>query len=521
MLQLTKNWIEARIRDSIPEERIPFFELLLTSGSNALSKRAGYPENLIRVFLKYAPGSDAEIFLLSFLDVCPPHEQSVTLAYLLSQSGKDKSSTNAMAEVFQSVGIKGAQLNSILKVIGSTAEDRQRIATENEELKDDAKPLSLYEIREIARKTLTPEEFAKIKEFVKIEGSASMKTVVSVRFHAGVGGHSGESEGVMYVARPHAKEQVRSNIALLKALMLSAKERGLKIKTQFFQVFLDALEEQLLEEGDLRLDAQRMIQAREAMNRVSHGMTHEMEGWTFSVPQVFSDDFQVRENLYFAEKVSGEKYSELPEGERIKVGRCIVKSNLRLFTEEGLLDGDRHNRQCKFNRDKKIIYTLDFGQLYAFQKTGQLSWDDRLTVVEFAQALKAVNAAGFLDALKRMATPSSLGSFQEQALIEAIPVLLSKCKTFSAQDWIFEFFDILSDVGLVLQRKYAFGLVKGTLMLWGENYVSSSDFTRMVAEEFERFTTRRKPIVWKLNQLKVKARSRTKSSNICPKILQP
>jgi len=344
-----KLQVETALMDATPFERIPLLELLIESGSGALSSQPGYPTFLIRDFLGYKKDSYKGKWLLAFLRIIPQHEKSVTLAYLLSQSGEDKTSLLDIFAVFQSMGFKVSQVGDTLGL------------WDTKEQKSNAKAMSKYEIEQ-AMEVLTPQERARVKRMVRILGSASMKTVVEVELEGG-------DHVAMYVQRPYAAEQITSNLAFGKRFVAEIKRTGTTGPLGVLELMIAAIEKQLRRALKMKDEEGKMIEAEKAYRDLNKTMQASLAGWKFKVPLPVAG-FQVRDTIMFVELAKGETLDKLAKTVYEKVikvvGPGIVASSLRILFRLGRLDTERHIGNQLVDVENKVIYPLDFEQWIHF-----------------------------------------------------------------------------------------------------------------------------------------------------------
>lgn len=465
---LMKLQLEAALRDASPFERIPVFELLLAAGGGALAEEAGYPYTIIREFLGYEKDSDNERMLIAFLKVIPAHERSVSLAYMLSQVGEDKSSVKSIFEVFQTVGIKFGQLSSTWKLFG------EEVAKETASLKDDARPMTKFEILEVARRELTAKEFARIKRFKRILGSASIKTVVEVELVDG-------GEAVMMVQRPDAERQVESNLDLTKVYLKELKRQGVDLPSAMIDSILDAVREQLGEELQMSREALRIHEAKTLYRSLNRSMRSTLGGWRFEVPGLV-EGFEVRDSILFMEKAEGVTFDKLSAEGRSQAGPALVGSSLRTLFRSGWFDADRHTGNQLIDERNKVIYIIDFGQTQDYSKRAFWRSDDRYVLAQFVRALREGKPAAivrFALEMNRDGAPADAAALRA----EVAEAAASEKHTF---DKLIAVVNVLAEQGIALEKKFAFGALKGLITLYGEEYVSSEEFSRFMAREVRR-----------------------------------
>lgn len=472
---LMKLKIEAALIDASPFERIPLFELLLSAGDNALQQAADFPYNVARDFLKYEKDSKEEKMLAAYLTVVPAHERTVSLAYLLSQAGDNKSSVNHLFEVFQTVGVKFGQMSSTWKLFG------EEIARQTSTLKNAARPMTKAEILEAAQQELTPQEFARIKRLVKIIGSASLKTVVLVELTDG-------REVVMLLRRPHAAEQIESNLALGKDFLRELDRRGMTAASALFNAVLDAVRGQLTVELKMTREAYQLLAAKEFYNGLNRSMSAQLKGWRFEVPALVPG-FELRDTLMFMEKAQGTTYDKLSPSDRAQAGPLIVESSLRLLFRKGWFDADRHTGNQLIDADRKVIYPLDFGQATLFSKTAFWKTDDRYEFSQFLRALGAGDAASLLSHGQAM---SSQGPTKDMTALR-LKIEQTLTGDGSMADQLVSLVTAFADHSLPLDGKFTFGAFKSLMTLYGESYALEEDFRRVLGREISRLLVKKFP----------------------------
>ncbi len=472
--ELLKLQIEAGLVDASPFERIPLYELLLSAGPEALSRSADYPYGVMREFLGYEKGSIQESMLAAFLAVVPAHERTVSLAYMLSQAGENKTSVKNIFEVFQTVGVKFGQLSSTWKLFG------EEVARQTAALKDGARPMTKAEILDAARRELTPEEFSRIKRLVRVVGSASVKTVVLVELQDG-------RQVVMLLRRPHAAEQIDGNLRLGSEFLKELDRRGLSAASALFETVLDAVREQLAQELLLTREADSLRAAKLHYERLNRSMRAELGPWRFRVPLPVAG-FRERDTILFVENAEGETYDRLPAGVRAQVGPLIADSSLNMLFRDGWFDADRHTGNQLIDERARVIYPLDFGQSAEFSRAAAWRSDDRYELAQFLRALSGGDADGVLRRGLAMAGrgPRDLGALRAE-----VGRIVSGGGRM--QDQIVALVGAFAEQGAPLAGRFTFGALKGLMTLAGENYLPDAAFRASLAREISALLRRKLP----------------------------
>lgn len=457
--------IEQGLMDATPLERIPLFELLLAAGQYPLLKEPGFIDDLSRRYLGYAEQSREEKLLKAYLKIIPEHERSVSLAYLLSQIGEDKSSVKNLFQVFQTVGVKFGQLSSIWKIFG------EAISRETASLKDRAEPMTKAEVLEELHRSLSREEFSKIKRLKRVIGSASLKTVVLAEFE-------GNKEAVIMVQRRFAQPQIDSNLRLAQDFINEIKRENLLPKEAgLFDSLLETVRSQLAAETKMSLEARHLREAKSLYTPL------DQNGWTFKVPGLIAE-FQERDNVLVLEKADGVRFDQLPPKQKVTAGEAILRSSLRLLFQDGWFDADRHVGNQLIDSHKKIISPIDFGQAMSFSKKPFWRSDDRLELARFLRALadsdqKGLSRAGMALG-KGGAAPDALAPLLDKALAE---------KDLAAR--VISVVNAFAEAGVPIDGRFSFGALKGLMTLYGEEYVSPEKFKEILKEEIRSLMIRK------------------------------
>lgn len=472
---LMKLEIESALIDASPFERIPLFELLLSAGPQALRNAADFPDDVTRPFLRYEAGSTEKKMLDAYLAVAPAHERTVSLAYLLSQAGRDKSSVKNIFEVFQTVGVKFGQLSSTWKLFG------EEVARETASLKNDARPMTRAEILEAMQRTLTPEELSRVKTVKKVIGSASLKTVALVELQDG-------REAVMLLRRPHAAEQIETNLRLGQAFLRELDRRGLSRASAMLDAVLDAVRSQLAEELKFTREAEQLRAARRRFAGLNASMGARLGGWRFEVPGLV-EGFQVRDSLLFLEKAEGTTYDKLSPEDRAAAGPLIAESALSLLFREGWFDADRHTGNQLIDARRKIIYPFDFGQATDFSRGAFWRGDDRYELAQFLRAFDAGDAQALLRHGRAMSAPA--GQEVDAALrADVVRILAGED---SMPDRLIALVSAFAARGPRLDGRFTFGAFKGLMTLYSEGYVGDAGFRALLSREIASLLRRKWP----------------------------
>lgn len=461
--------IEAAIKDSSIAGKAAILEILLSKNKNSSV------EYLLSKAVKhggYESGSTEYKLLHAFLNVIPVHERSVTMAYLLA-SRNEGGGVKSLFEVFQTVGIKFGQLAAIWNVFG------EKITQEIAELKDDAEPLSKFEIEKILRET-----YGKRSEQIHLKrvlGSASVKTVVEVTLADG-------RDAVLMVRRPHIEAQIKSNLKLSIQLLDESRKLGVEIPKGMFSLIIEDLGGQLNNEIDFKKEANKIKKTKQIFDNIN--LSLGKDDYKFFVPQVIKD-FPVESHLMLVEKGTGDTWKSLTKGLaknsdkyiaiQKRSGKNIFKTLIKTFTQFGFFNPDSHGGNILVDDKKKIISIIDLGQAEEYVKTGTFSQDDRLIVAQFLEAYSNENAEKLVTAMEKM---SDSKNHRKTKLISTIKSIIDD-KAIEQNKKLIEIITASTDNGLKLKSKFSFGLIKGLMVLTGEEYADQSAMKVIIKQEFE------------------------------------
>lgn len=475
--QQAKAEIESYVYNSSALERMPIYELILSAGAEALQNHSSYPVAFIRKALKFDKKSNDEKMLLTFLEMIPEHERTVSLAYLLSQSGGDKTDVKQLFKVFQSVGIKFGQLASIWNIFD------KEVTRQLKELKDDAGAMDKLEVIEAVRSYMPKKEFEKIKYWRDVLGSASIKTVVEVELENG-------KRLALLVQNPNAKVQIESNIKLSELFIEGLKERGVASSSALFEGLVGALKEQIYDEIKFDLEAEKLVEASKAFKEVSKSL--DLKGWKFYVPEVSSDLYKSN-RVMALDLVKGVTFNKIPKKLKPEVGRLIVESSLSMLFMQGVFDPDRHIGNQIIDVKNKMIFPIDFGQMQNFTKTSMFSMDDRLVLAKFIEALSKADAKTLIKMAEKMV--KEVPVYNKRELRRALKLVLGS--NSSQSEVVTEVVEIFSNHGLKFNKKFMFGGLKGLIILSGEKYVSEAEFKEIMERQITKLYITKWPLLLK------------------------
>ncbi len=451
---------ELAVQDASLLERTMLNEIILNSRG---TPKTEFLLKIAEEYGGYLPESVSRKLLEAYLNIIPEHEKSVTISYLLAGI-KERGSIKSLFEIFQTVGIKFGQLAAIWNLFG------EDITYEIKDLKDKAKALSKYEIEKIIEKEYG-EKSQRIK-ILKILGSASIKTAVEVKI-------DGSENAVLLVRRPFVKDQVALNLELAFKLLKEIEKMGVEIPQGLLTMILEDLGSQLEKEIDFRKEALQMEKAKMIFDKIN--LQKKPGEFVYFVPQVKSE-FPVNENIMIVDKAYGENWER---GKINNVGETLYTDLLRAFTETGFFNPDSHAGNIMIDQEKKIISLLDMAQVENYTMVRMWGEDDRLKVLNFLKAINKKDSEEVFNALWNMSERTSLSydSLHAEAL-RNLENLWKRTKNMELDEIFVEIITSVSSLGLKIERKFSFGIIKGLIILIGEKYVPHNTALNILKNEF-------------------------------------
>ncbi len=444
--------------------------------------------HLLSTYTSFKKDSFEEIAVRAYLDVVEEHSLALALSYiLLSSQSKSENGLVSALSLFGTIGVKFLQTGAILKMFGSENQE----ASEN--AYDRANPMSKYEIEQSLKKHLSETEYnAKIKEPIKVLGSASVKTVTL-----------GELKSVKRVAlmlkRDNVENQIRTNLDLAKRFIERLKHYSVRASNPLLMPLVEAIEEQIFSEIDFVLEVEKYKQAKAIVDQIQERSEWKNLGWTVRVPSIV-DEIQPQENLFAVEAVEGVtaksffKDPSVPNEVKEKVGEIIVKTSLRMLFHQGVFDPERHLGNWLIDLKKKEVAFIDPGQLMNFGASKKpWAWDPRLTLARFLYAVQERNVEEILYYSKLMGKEKGI-KINEGEVKNRLAQIFSSTD-LSSEDLQIKILEELYRSGIQFNHLFTFGALKGLMVLSGSGYVSQERFKEIMKEEVKSLFVKKSPLV--------------------------
>ncbi|MBI4238588.1 MAG: hypothetical protein HY696_09270 [Deltaproteobacteria bacterium] len=443
------------------EERVPLIDLLLHAGRPSLLDTPEFPRTITRELLHYAPDGVEEQALCAFLEIIPPHERSVSLAYLLSIQNEGRRGIKAIFEVFAAPGRKTGQRAAMFWTAAPAA-TRAELA----DLKDRAQPLTLAEIYRRMAETLTPEERRRIRRPVRILGSASTRTAVLVELHDG--------RHVVMLAQPaHAHIQVATNLRRGRAFLHALERRGFADTTRFFGGLLDATEIHLQRELAMSTEAHHLRTAAAQYAAINERLRPHLAGWRFVVPQLVPG-FVVRDSLLFIEYLPGVAFHRLPDSaDRDTAGEAIGRALVHALFHQRLINVDPHAGNYLIDSVRRQVGVIDWGEVEELQsRASPLEADDHYHLAQWLVACARRDPRALTRAALRLSTTPTATPEQYPGLVPAITTAMAQTSTVF--DTMVAIANAVETSGLRLELRFGAGALLALLILASEHYAPAT-----------------------------------------------
>ena len=359
-------------------------------------------------------------------------------------------------------------------------------------MKDDAGAMSKYEVQEALKKELG-RDYYKIKPegILEVLGAASMKTVVLVELVDG-------RKVVAMVQDPYIYDQVMTNLKLSDSFITALEEQGVSPDSDLFKLLIKGMREQIVIEMQMKIEAEMFQKMNELTNEINikYGASL-LDGWKVSAPRLIGD-FEPSDSVLFVELASGVNIDDLVDDhpdEAKSAGEAIVLANLIMLFEYGYFDGDRHKGNHLIDIIDKVINFIDPGQLWKLNKGNYFQWDDRLTIARFMQAIVEKNSLEIISMSENMMDEKNPSVDKNKLKTEIDDLFVEIDFTTNSDEFFTELVKKLNSGGIEFNTKYLFGVLKGLLILAGENYVSIERFSELL-NGFISDLYKKKPVIY-------------------------
>lgn len=441
------------------------FKITHRSNNLSLQNESDFFDYIIIKLLENKKDSDRYKLIKTFiLNTVDEHERAITLAHMLALSGKDGFQAAELFKIFQTLGIKFGQLSGIWNLFGD------EISGQSKSLKDKALPLDKADILNILKNEL-PDLASELK-LIRVIGSASIKTVILVEYK--------KQKLVMMVKNPNISQQVKTNLKLSKKLIKALSEANIFEGSAFFNLLVEGLEHQILEEIEFSHELTMAQKIKAPFQKLASEIKNDWKMELVMPSQLLPSSG----NIAFYEYAEGIGYDQLTVREQRAVGDIITKFNLALFFRYGFFEPDRHKGNFIFkktNDGNNTIYYIDIGQVKKFEiSQNPFSWDDRLSVAQFLKAMSDKNAELLIE-MGLLMSSENKPNIDKSQLVNKIEKIFLENK--SQVESIESIIKTLTENGIRLNPKFTFVIIKGFMVLYGENYVADHEFKLYLEQE--------------------------------------
>ncbi len=461
-------------------QKVPLIELLLSSGPQPLLQEPEFQTRTLNDLLGLESAAGEARALRAYLRTVPEYEVAPSIAYLLARTseGLDLGSGDLkdIFELFQVVGKKAGQAVNTWQLMAESEGLR--------DLKDRAKPMSKYEIVKSVYEALPPDEAQRIVAYERVLAAGSVKTITAVLLDNG-------QRAALATQGEYAARQVHGTIDLARSYLRELQSEGLVQSDLFIDSIAHSIEAQLMEELDLLTEAGKASQAAEALQAVTQSF--DLKGWKIRVPLPLAG-FTPQSRVLVMEQVGGRAIDRLPDDVRREVGPILVEVYLRALFERGWIDADRSLANQLVDVETRSINVLDFGQSHRLQvDPSRWRGDDRTRVLNVLRASYFRDAKLLVRSIGELLAPDSQLRWYKQ---EGPAVARDLGRLFSEEEHLgnllITLVKELETRGFKLEPQFSVYAMKGILTLYGEEYVESQDFARILTKSAQALAQEKK-----------------------------
>jgi predicted unusual protein kinase regulating ubiquinone biosynthesis (AarF/ABC1/UbiB family) len=215
------------------------------------------------------------------------------------------------------------------------------------------------------------------------------------------------------------------------------------------------------------------------------------KGWKFSVPQGYPG-FQQRDDLLVEQKAPGLNLDKISPELRKQLGPAITEAALKSLFQDGNFNADAHSGNFIIDEKTKTIHLIDLGQSEDFSRSHSWANDDRYTLAQFIRAVDAKDVKSTAKYVLQMQENASASAVKPDALQKAIGEVFKTSFT-SPSDEVIALTNAFADQGVLMKRRFAFGALKGLIVLQGEHYVSDDQFRDIMKRQITGVITGKLP----------------------------
>lgn len=463
---------ETLIRDAGDSERLAVMEMVVgAKGKGLWYQGKEYQDALLEVAdIK----GDTLKYFNAYMKSIPEHERTIVLSYLMATEdhGDDGKQLLRILELHKTPGIKFAQVSSIMAVFG---DDQSKILAA---AKDKSSPIQRAEAFAQLRKLYGEGRYGKVARIKKLAGSGGIKHVLLVEFDDG-------STEAVYIKRAHLDATNKSVFEVAENFVNELRAVDPDFQRKYdYDFYLRSLKEQIKTETDFlrELDLSKKMAAK-------YEARPSVEGWKFKALKPSTKNPQEAEILHFEAAQNVVTFDSLSSEDKVRVSKLIMDTELDFLLKDGVFDADRHMGNFLFDSEKKIVYPIDFSQVYELKGGGLLSKGDRSQLAHLLFGLSSKNAdegAGMIEkALKSIAeNAKDLDAATWARVRSELKTILAEGSDLRGK--MLAMLSLMTKEKVRMPMKWSLGIFKGMMIITNEDY--SKHYPKAeVAKRFEHF----------------------------------
>ena len=455
--------LEGFIRDSNETQRLVLAEMVVGTRKSGL----WYQGEGVRQQLFGSAGlssKNLQIFL-TYQSKMPEHERTIALSYLIAKA--EKSGEFEMLPFFEMhgpVGDKGAQTASVLAIFGEVqALKLAKAKSRNDRL---SRKDAFAALREVYNGT---DRFSHVKN-IKSQWSGAIKHVLIVAF-------DDQPNEAVYIKRKHLKEVTTSTMDFLDSFVAGLRDLPDYKDAYEYEHYLQLIRTQIANEGDFlkELELSREMAAKYAKAKA-------VDGWRFQpVWPSQSKSPQTKDVLHYLAIEGAVPFESLSGVDQQSVSRLILDTEFKFLFKDGVFDADRHLGNYLFDPVRKLLYAIDFGQVYRIKKSSFFGQGETSAIARIIYGLEmkdtALAAKEIREALFSVSENGKDVSNDRIGVIDAkIATVLRTRAPEKVRERLLGILGVLTEARIHLPLTFSLGVMKATMILTYEKYAKVAGF---------------------------------------------